>query len=128
MAVGFTYPCWVIVTPAPDTGTWVAQCLTFNSLASAPTPDLVLKLIIETTISVVIEDLNERIDPELRRAPDEDWQELWDILANGERGTAVPSAMSTATGRFAYQFMLRVDATRQMPDTIMLDAHLAKTA
>lgn len=68
------YSCWAIVEPAPDVkGKWVAHCLNFDTLSQADDVETATKLLIEATGEVVLEDLQEGLNPEDRRAPDEDW-------------------------------------------------------
>jgi len=68
------YPCWVIVEPAPDVkGKWIAHCLNFDTLAQADDAETAAKILIEATVYTILDDLAEGADPEARRAPDEDW-------------------------------------------------------
>ena len=68
------YPCWVIVEPAPDVkGKWVAHCLDFDTLSQADDAETAAKILIEATMDTILEDLMEGANPETRRAPDEDW-------------------------------------------------------
>jgi len=73
------YPCWAIVEPAPDVaGKWVAHCLEFDTLAQADDPGTVIKLLLEATNAIVLEDLRAGVDPLERRTDPDD--EGWALL------------------------------------------------
>jgi len=73
------YPCWAVVEPAPDIkGKWVAHCLEFDTLAQADDPETAVRLLVEGTNDIVLEDLRAGVDPLGRRAPQKD--EHWEIL------------------------------------------------
>jgi len=73
------YPCWATVEPAPDiAGKWVAHCLEFDTMAQADDPQTAVKLLLENTHDIVLEDLRAGMDPLERRAPQDD--EGWSLL------------------------------------------------
>ncbi len=73
------YPCWAIVEPAPDIqGKWVAHCLEFDTLAQADDPETAVRLLLESTEEIVLEDLRAGMDPLDRRTPQDD--EGWALL------------------------------------------------
>lgn len=111
------YSCWAIVQPAPDVaGKWVAHCLDFDTLSQADDAETATKLLIEMTKDMVIEDLYEGKNPEDRRAPDEDWaivEQLVDAsayssFAEVNEKIGAPSDDSTERGRWVIgcQFIL----------------------
>lgn len=73
------YPCWAIVEPAPDVqGKWVAHCLEFDTFSQADDPETAVRLLLQSTDEIVLEDLRAGMDPLERRAPQED--EGWALL------------------------------------------------
>jgi hypothetical protein len=86
------YPCVAVVEPGENVpGKWIAHCLTFDVLAQADDPDEALRLVLDATSRVVIDDLNEGLNPEDRRAPAEDWLLFEAVAVNG-----IPSTIESA--------------------------------
>lgn len=78
---------WVVVEPTPDVpGEWLAHCLDLDTASQGTSPAHALSLLVEAIAMAVSDDLSRKADPFERRAPEEDWDRLWQIMREGERG------------------------------------------
>lgn len=125
------YPCWFIVEPAPDVaGNWVAHCLEFDTLSQAEDPATAIKLLLESTTQIVLDDLCADADPLERRAPadDDGWALLRFVSEQPSRRVSTFEELSDIANRkandrdvvIAAQFFLRYE--RSVPSS-----HLASS-
>jgi predicted RNase H-like HicB family nuclease len=79
------YNFWVLVRPAEDVpGQWLAHCLETDVVTQGNSIEHVLEMIAEAAQMVVAEDIASGRDPYERRAPQEYWDELYELLRNAE--------------------------------------------
>ena len=110
------YSCWVIVEPAPDVkGKWIAHCLDFDTLSQADDAETAAKILIEATTHTILDDLAEGANPEARRAPDEDWAIIEQLVDAPQYGSFAELKekvdLAGDRGRFVIgcQFVLAID-------------------
>jgi hypothetical protein len=86
MASSGIYNAWVILYPAPDvSGAWIAHALDFDVVTQGNGAEDAYKMAVEAICMVLEHDLQEGVDPYARRAPEECWRQLLDVLEHGER-------------------------------------------
>jgi predicted RNase H-like HicB family nuclease len=80
------YNAWAVVRPAEDLADqWVAHCLEFDIVTQGNSIEHAIDMLGEAMFMVLSEDLAAGKDPLLRRAPEECWVELWDIVKHGHQ-------------------------------------------
>ena len=80
------YTAWVLIQPADDLpGVWVAHALDFDVVSQGDSVEHAMQMIAEAVSIVLEEDIESGDDPYARRAPDQFWERLYDVMAHGER-------------------------------------------
>ena len=80
------YNAWVVLSPAEDVaGAWLAHALEFDVVTQGHSAEDAYRMAADAVRMVLTEDLREGRDPYVRRAPDECWEPLREILEHGER-------------------------------------------
>jgi len=78
-----THNFWVLVHPAEDIpGVWVARCLELGVVTQGDSVKHAFAMAAEAAAMVLVEDRGAGTASR-HRAPDEDWQELWNFLPFG---------------------------------------------
>ncbi len=91
------FTSWVIVEPAGDIpGVWMAHCLLFDVLSQGTSPTEALEAVGEAMMMTIVD------DPSERRAPDEGWERLVDILLRGKR-VQVPEVSASSRAALAIE-------------------------
>ncbi|HET7502088.1 MAG TPA: hypothetical protein VFK02_13820 [Kofleriaceae bacterium] len=76
----------IVVAPAEDiAGLWVGHCLDFDVISQGSGPHEAIEAVIEAVAMTVLDDLHAGLDPCDRRAPDEYWGRLANVLKHGEQ-------------------------------------------
>lgn len=76
---------WVIAKPAEDVpGEWVAHCLEVDVVSQGSSLNHAFEMVAEAVAMVVTEDIATGKQPTDRRAPEEFWGELWDVVHSGK--------------------------------------------
>lgn len=77
---------WVLLrAPAQEGGQWEADCLDLGVVTYGNSLPHALHMVSEAAHMVLVDDVNVGRDPLERRAPDEDWTELYDVLEAADR-------------------------------------------
>ena len=106
------YSVWVTARPAPDLpGQWVAHCLDFDVISQGDSLQHAMTMIAEATGMVVVEDLKSHRDPLSRRAPEDEFDELWEMVKSGER-VSRDVAFADQTRDFVYAFPVELRLAR----------------
>ena len=78
---GKTYNLWLTVRRAPDLpGQWLAHCLDLDVMTQGNSLAHAIEMAREAVRMVIEDDLDAGRDPLDRRAPEEDWTELYAVL------------------------------------------------
>lgn len=80
---------WALVTPSSIEGQWVAHALDFDVVSQGNSIEHALEMLREATIFVIESDLNSGREPHDRVAPTECFEDLYDVLKNGQPYSAV---------------------------------------
>ncbi|MES1204707.1 MAG: hypothetical protein ABUS79_02100 [Pseudomonadota bacterium] len=76
---------WVVARPADDLpDQWVAHCLDLDVVTQGTSFEHVIEMVKEASLMVVCDDLAAGKEPTLRRAPDECWAEMRQIVTTGK--------------------------------------------
>jgi predicted RNase H-like HicB family nuclease len=76
-----TYDLHIVIHPAEDVpGQWVSHCLEFDVISQGNDARHALEMVSEAIELTVLDDLAIGRDPRDRRAPQEDWDEMWGRL------------------------------------------------
>lgn len=80
------FASWVFVEPAEDIpGLWVAHCLDFDVISQGESPKSAVDSVTEAVAMTVVDDLENGLDPNDRRAPAEFWDQLAHVLRHGNQ-------------------------------------------
>ena len=80
---GLPVSSWVYITKAEDVdGCWLAQIFEFSVMSMGDSPEHALAMAREVLAITLCDDLNEGLDPNKRRAPEEEWAPLLDMISN----------------------------------------------
>lgn len=102
------YPCWVHISPSSTIdGLWVAHCLELDVVSQGSSPTDALEMVGEASAMLLIDDLNEELDPLDRRAPEECWDHLFAIFKEGDKVDATGLAEVDAP-RFEYAIQIQL--------------------
>ncbi len=108
-----SYNVWVVVRPASDLpGQWVAQCLDVDVVSQGNSLDHALGMAREALVIVILDELSRGRDPLERRAPDEIFSELYDVLEHGHKISPAEMQQAGDEGQLtvvATQFELRFE-------------------
>jgi hypothetical protein len=75
---------WVVVRPAEDLpDQWVAHCLDLDVVTQGTSFQHAMKMVFEACSMVVADDIVAGRDPSYRRAPENFWTELYEIVQSG---------------------------------------------
>jgi hypothetical protein len=78
---------WVIFRrPEPGIGEWEAHVLDLDVVTYGLTLAHAVEMAMEAARMVVVDDLQAGGDPSKRRAPDEEWQEMYDLQERASHG------------------------------------------
>lgn len=106
-----TYNLWVVVRPAPDLPkTWVAHCLDLDVISQGDSPLHAIDSVFEAVRMTVDSDLERGADPFARRAPEENWTDLWSIVRRGDRTPTLSAARQRHLLAAAAHVQLRLRA------------------
>lgn len=75
---------WVVATRSEIEGQWVGFCPEFDVVSQGNNLLHAIQMTMEAVTFVLTDDLARGANPDDRRAPDEEWAELREILAHGE--------------------------------------------
>lgn len=79
-----SFNLWVVVKPAEDLpDQWVAHCLDLDVVTQGTSYKHAMNMVFEAASMVVVDELVAGRDPLARRAPPEDWADLYRILNEG---------------------------------------------
>lgn len=105
-----TFNVWMVVRPAPDVpGQWLAHCLEFDVVSQGDSVEQALRMGLEASVMVALEDLNSGRNPLERRAPENFFGELYGLFERSEKRSIAEIRACAAEGRlvcFATQFEL----------------------
>jgi predicted RNase H-like HicB family nuclease len=80
------FTSWMLVEPAEDIpGIWVGHCLDFDVVSQGDNPQDAIASVTEAVAMTVVDDLQNGLDPNERRAPAEFWDRLARVLKHGEQ-------------------------------------------
>lgn len=80
------FTSWMVVEPAEDIpGIWVGHCLDFDVISQGDNPQKAIDSVTEAVAMTVVDDLQNGLDPNERRAPAEFWDRLAHVLKHGEQ-------------------------------------------
>ncbi len=78
---------WVIFRrPAPGVGDWEAHVLDLDVVTYGKTLAHAVEMALEAARMIVVDDLQEGRDPSERRAPDEEWREMYELQERATNG------------------------------------------
>lgn len=98
------YSVWVTAKPAADLpGKWVVHCLDFDVVSQGDSLEHAMMMIAEAASIVLVEDLKSHRDPLARRAPESEFEEMWEMVRSGDRVTH-DVAFADLTGTYVYAF------------------------
>ena len=76
-----TFQVWVTISRAPDLpDKWEAFCLDLNVVTYGDSLPHALTMVVEASRMVIEDDLSQGLDPLERRAPQGDWDDLYEFL------------------------------------------------
>jgi len=76
-----TFDLHIVVWPAEDVpGQWLAHCLELDVVSQGNSLAHAVAMIREAVGLVLSDDLSKGLDPQRRRAPQEDWEAMWKRL------------------------------------------------
>lgn len=79
------YDLWIVIKPAYDIpGQWVAHCLNVDVISQGNSAEHSFEMNLEAVAQVIVDDLTRNVDPLNRRAPNEFWLELHDLMRLGK--------------------------------------------
>jgi hypothetical protein len=79
-----SFNMWVVVKPADDLpDQWVAHCLDLDVVTQGTSFKHAMDMVFEAASMVVVDELVAGRDPLARRAPVEDWNDLYRIMREG---------------------------------------------
>jgi hypothetical protein len=77
----YPFDLHVVFWPAEDVpGQWLAHCLELDVVSQGNSLPHALEMLKEAVGEVLVSDLQKRLDPMRRRAPQEDWDRMWGML------------------------------------------------
>ena len=80
------YSVWVIARPSKDIeGQWVGHCLEFDVISQGDSLDHAIRMVLEATRMVVVDDLQKHRDPRQRRAPEDYFETLSRVISSGQK-------------------------------------------
>ncbi len=115
MQNGFQARVWIVIERAEDVpGEWVAHCLDFDVVMQGRDPRHALEMAKESVEMIVVDDLAAGHDPRRRRAPEEYWLRLSNILDRAEKLSALPEGAAEPAAYVVeiFFFAVRIDATQ----------------
>jgi hypothetical protein len=81
-----SFNLWVVVKPAEDLpDQWVAHCLDLDVITQGTSFKHAMDMVFEASSMVIAEEIVAGRDPLARRAPDEDWNDLYKIVSEGHQ-------------------------------------------
>ena len=100
---------WVVLhRPEQPKGDWAAHCLEIDVVSQGRSPRHAIEMVAEAIVMTLRADITKKRLPSRRRAPDEFWDELWDILRNSEPTSLAKSSAGAIA--LAGQLVLRVES------------------
>ena len=85
------FTSWMVVEPAEDMpGVWVAHCLDFDVISQGDSLQLAIDSVTEAVAMTVVDDLQNGLEPNDRRAPAEYWEHLARVLKHGTQVGRIP--------------------------------------
>jgi len=77
----YPFDLHVVLWPADDVpGQWLAHCLELDVVSQGNSLSHALDMLKEAVGQVLVSDLQKKVDPMRRRAPQEDWDRMWGLL------------------------------------------------
>jgi hypothetical protein len=105
-----TYDLHLVIKPDPEfPQRWLAHCLELDVETWADSVAHVREMIREAVELVVVDDLAKGLNPLRRRAPEEDWDEMWARLQS-LRGASATEAQEGEAAYFVIESTLHVGA------------------
>jgi len=84
----YSFGFWVVLKKAEDVpGQWVAHCLDIDVVSQGNSLPHAIEMINEAMIMTLVDDLQHGRNPLERSAPKKFWDELWEVVKNGQRLT-----------------------------------------
>jgi len=95
------FNAWVVLRPAEDVrGQWVAHCLDLDAVTQGDSPSHALNMAIEASSMILLDDIERGVNPVLRRAPEQFWSDMENLLQQSTQIEASQLHESVASGRF----------------------------
>ncbi len=103
------YNFWVTVKPSTEArGEWVAHCLDVDVVTQGRSVVHAFEMAAEAVSMVLEDDLSRGVDPTSRRAPEEFWDGLYQLLAAGVMVPFAEAAAPTPGRSIAAQLVVQV--------------------
>ena len=111
----------VLICKAEDIDAWVAHAVQYDVVTQGNSIGHAKRMAEEACAMVMIDDLNSGREPRDRKAPQEVWDRLNDVLARATR-VAVNQLDSERRDKLTYVFMIEVSAARSLEAPPATDA------
>ena len=111
------YSVWVIARPSKDVeGQWVAHCVEFDVVSQGDSLDHAIRMVLEATSMVVLDDLQKHRDPRQRRAPEDHFETLSRVISSGQKVPLDLALADTSRKRlYAIPFRLALETRSVAP-------------
>ena len=107
---------WFLIEPACDVpDQWVAHCLELDVVTQGNDLDHACKMLLEACAMVLLDDIENGRYISERRAPEEYWERLYDIVQHGQQGSweQIAQALEGKDGVAAGQMMFMIPVTKE---------------
>jgi predicted RNase H-like HicB family nuclease len=111
------YSVWVIARPSKDVeGQWVGHCVEFDVVSQGDSLDHAIRMVLEATSMVVLDDLQKHRDPRQRRAPEDYFETLSRVISSGQKVPLDLALADTSRKRlYAIPFRLALETRSIAP-------------